>query len=206
MYRMLFVFPLELIQRDTVREMVRRVAILDPKHPHYILSESFIERFRTASIEEVCNILIYRVSNASNYKHQPPEYCCRDWRFAEMSPGAAVLTGANIELMIGKYSPEEFVDAFMKCAFERPMEKPYEILNTISLILTTLPSHFQEYYIQKQLDIIEFSELTAEDDDPKKMLETFSKNSYTASENRPLAALALLHGFLQHCPVVSFFF
>uniref|UniRef100_A0AC34GUA5 Mediator of RNA polymerase II transcription subunit 23 n=1 Tax=Panagrolaimus sp. ES5 TaxID=591445 RepID=A0AC34GUA5_9BILA len=202
LYRILFAFPPELIRKDTVREMVRRIAILDAKHPHYILSDCFLERYHASSVIDVCNALIYRVSNASNYKHQPPEYCCRDWRFAEMSPGAAVLTGANIELMIGKYEAAEIVNAFMEFAFKRPVDKPYETLNTISLILTTLPSYFQEYYVQQQLNIIEFSELV-EDDDPRKMLETFSKDAYTASENRPLAALALLHGFLQHCSINS---
>uniref|UniRef100_A0A914XY81 Mediator of RNA polymerase II transcription subunit 23 n=1 Tax=Panagrolaimus superbus TaxID=310955 RepID=A0A914XY81_9BILA len=202
LYRMLFPFPPELIRKDSVREMVRRIAILDPKHPHYILSDCFLERFHISTVTDTVDTLIYRVSNASNYKHEPPEYCCRDWRFAEMSPGAAVLTGANIELMVGKFTVAETVDAFMEFAFKRPVDKPYETLNTISLILTTLPLYFQENYVERQLDIIEFSELI-EDDDPRKMLETFSKDAYTASENRPLAALALLHGFLQHCSVNS---
>ena len=202
-YRMLYPFPSELIQKDSVREFVRQVATLDPKHQHYMLSEAFLENYSTASVMDVCKTLINRLARASNYKHQPPEFCSRDWRFAEMSPGAAVLTGANIELMISKYSVEEIVDTLLLCAFERPLDKPFEVLNCIALILTTLPPQFQQYYANRQLDVLDLPELN-ENDDPKKMIESFSKDAYTASENCPLAALALLHAFLQHCQVVSF--
>ncbi|KAE9552344.1 hypothetical protein FO519_004427 [Halicephalobus sp. NKZ332] len=202
LYRTLYSFPSQLIRHDWIRKCIRHIALLDRDHKalykYYMLSENFIDRFDVASPTEICSLLIERINRATTYKHQPPHFCSKDWRFAELPPAAATLVGANIELMISKYEPETLVEALLRCAFKKPLEKPFEVINAIGLILTTLPEAFQKSFIEKCESFINFKELI-EEDKPEILLESFLVDGYLATDNDPITAIAVIHSFTQHC-------
>uniref|UniRef100_A0A7E4VNQ0 Mediator of RNA polymerase II transcription subunit 23 n=1 Tax=Panagrellus redivivus TaxID=6233 RepID=A0A7E4VNQ0_PANRE len=216
LYTTLFAMPPELVRVDTVREFVREVALnSDRDHLHKLngiekelrcamLSECFLDRLEVATADEICRKLIDRVNRASTYKHQPPGFAAKDFRFAELPPAAATLTGANIELMVSKHSAGDIIDALYRCAFERPLEKPYDVLNAMALIVTTLPEHFQIYFVDKLEEFVVLPMLTKADDNPKALLESFSRDAFLASENQALSVLSVFHAYFQHCSYNGF--
>ena len=163
-----------------------------------MLSENFMDRFDVASPVEICSLLIERINKSTTYKHQPPNFCSKDWRFAELPPAAATLVGANIELMISKYEPDILVDALLQCGFKKPQEKPFEIINAIGLILTTLPESFQKNFIEKCENFINLEELVNQDK-PELLLESYLVDGYLGTDNDPVTAIAIIHSFTQHC-------
>uniref|UniRef100_A0AC34QAG8 Mediator of RNA polymerase II transcription subunit 23 n=1 Tax=Panagrolaimus sp. JU765 TaxID=591449 RepID=A0AC34QAG8_9BILA len=200
LYRTLYSFPREYIRHEWISRCVRQIAIQE----HYrgqmkycLLSECFIDKHSTALPMEICLKLIERVSKSTTYKHQPPEFCSRDWRFTELPPAAATLVGANIEMMINKHEPDVLINALLKCAFKRPLDKPFELLNSVGLLLTTLPEFFQRCFLEKFENYIDLPELV-EEDKPAKILESFQVDAFLASDNDPLTALAIIHSFIQH--------
>jgi len=202
LYRTLYSFPPHLIRHDWIRECVRHIALLDRDHKlvykYSMLSENFMDRFDVASPVEICSLLIERINKATTYKHQPPNFCSKDWRFAELPPAAATLVGANIELMISKYAPDVLIDALLQCGFKKPQEKPFEIINAIGLILTTLPESFQKNFIEKCENFINLEELINQDK-PEMLLESYLVDGYLGTDNDPVTAIAIIHSFTQHC-------
>lgn len=109
---------------------------------------------------QVCQQLVDRIIQASIYTHVPPPFVIKDWRFAEYPPAAQALTGAGIELMAGPNPPHVIIRAFLDLAMRRPINRPYDTLNAIALILTTLPLSFQQAFLDEIELTIEWNSLS----------------------------------------------
>lgn len=94
-------------------------------------------------VSKFCDVLVERIIAASTYLHQPPPFVVRDWRFSEFPPAAQALTGAWVELMASPHSAKQITEGLINLAMRRPIQRPFDVVNAIGLILTGLPSSFQ---------------------------------------------------------------
>lgn len=104
------------------------------------LTEAF-EKYnhQKASCEELIMELIDRMSSSLDFVLAPPSFVAKDWKTAELSPGAQALYLACIELMASPHSPETLVTAMINLMQVRPHLRPFNVFNLIALILTALP-------------------------------------------------------------------
>ncbi|ULU14326.1 hypothetical protein L3Y34_016684 [Caenorhabditis briggsae] len=109
------------------------------------LTEEF-EKYnhQKSSCEELIMELLDRMAASLDFVLTPPTFVAKDWRTAEMSPGAQALYLACIELMASPHSPEKLVNAMINVMQMRPHLRPFNVFNLIALLLTALPSTYAD--------------------------------------------------------------
>ncbi|CAB07385.2 Mediator of RNA polymerase II transcription subunit 23 [Caenorhabditis elegans] len=107
------------------------------------LTEAF-EKFnhQKSSREQLIMELIDRMSASLDFILTPPPFVAKDWKIAELSPGAQTLYLACIELMASPHSPETLVAAMINVMQMKPHARPFNIVNLTALLLTALPAAY----------------------------------------------------------------
>ncbi|CAD5206967.1 unnamed protein product [Bursaphelenchus okinawaensis] len=198
LYRMVFVLE-KSCKTESMGKFVKAVGKLldDDRQPKYpFLTQEFIQNNHSVSPIKVCDEIVKRVTAASTYIHEPPEFVVHDWRLAEFPPAAQAVTSGCLELMLSSKKQAKIVEALVGCMLLRAVNRPYDRLNSIALILTHLPKHYQEHFyriIEKSFD---WSEMTTKD--PEYMLSSFTMETMQYRDDRMITLLALIHSFIQH--------
>lgn len=146
---------------------------------------------------QLCMSLVDRILQGTSYAHQPPSFACKDWRFAELPPAGQALTGACIELLASQYPPSTTVRALIDLAFMRPLRQPYATINAVTLIITSLPSSFQQVFYEHIVTVVISKELR--EGDPAACFENLESECFLLTESYLMTNLALCHAYLQHC-------
>uniref|UniRef100_A0A1I7UZR2 Mediator of RNA polymerase II transcription subunit 23 n=1 Tax=Caenorhabditis tropicalis TaxID=1561998 RepID=A0A1I7UZR2_9PELO len=109
------------------------------------LTEAF-EKYnhQKTSREQLLMELIDRMSASLDFVLTPPPFVAKDWKSAELNPGAQTLYLSCIELMASPHSPETLVAAMINVMQMKPHLRPFNVINLIALLLTALPSSYAE--------------------------------------------------------------